>query len=133
MLRGRCVVVLILLIASACVPEEEVRHLARKICAEAHGDSPVGAKEEMLLRVDQQQVDVGVRGRKRAKRWARLMHAPHLKVTEVWRPFAHHHLLSTRQRWLVLPVFWAAALAFVAILLAISTVLLGLADMALEG
>jgi hypothetical protein len=50
-----------------------------------------------------------------------------------WRPFAHHHLLSPGQRWLVLPVFWAGALAFVVILLAIVTVVLGLADMALEG
>jgi hypothetical protein len=50
-----------------------------------------------------------------------------------WRPFAHHHLLSPRQRWLVLPVFWIGALAFLVILLAIATVLLGLVDMALEG
>lgn len=50
-----------------------------------------------------------------------------------WRPFAHHHLLSPPQRRLVLPVFWAGALAFVVILLGIATVLLGLVDMALEG
>jgi hypothetical protein len=50
-----------------------------------------------------------------------------------WRPFAHHHLLSPTQRWLVLPVFYAAALAFLVILLGIATTVLGLADMLLEG
>jgi hypothetical protein len=50
-----------------------------------------------------------------------------------WRPFAHHHLLTPAQRRLVLPVFWAGAVAFVVIVLAIATVLLGLVDMALEG
>ena len=50
-----------------------------------------------------------------------------------WRPFAHHHLLGPGQRRLVLPVFWAAAAAFVVILLGIASVVLGLVDMALEG
>ena len=50
-----------------------------------------------------------------------------------WRPFAHHHLLSPAQRWLVLPLFWAGAIAFLVILLGIATTVLGLADMILEG
>lgn len=43
-----------------------------------------------------------------------------------WRPFEHHHLLTPAQRWLVLPVFYAGAIAFVAIVLGISSVVLGL-------
>jgi hypothetical protein len=49
-----------------------------------------------------------------------------------WRPFAHHHLLPASRRWLVLPFFYAGALAFVVILLAIGVLCLGLADMLLE-
>jgi hypothetical protein len=43
-----------------------------------------------------------------------------------WRPFQHHHLLGPRQRWLVLPWFYTGALAFVAIVLGIAVVLLGM-------
>jgi len=49
-----------------------------------------------------------------------------------WRPFAHHHLLPPGRRWLVLPLFYAGALCFVVIVLAISVLCLGLADMLLE-
>ena len=49
-----------------------------------------------------------------------------------WRPFAHHHLLPPRGRWLVLPLFYMGALAFVVILLAIGVLCLGLVDMLLE-
>ena len=49
-----------------------------------------------------------------------------------WRPFAHHHLLPPGRRWLVLPLFYAGALAFVVIVLAIAVLCLGLADMLLE-
>jgi len=36
-----------------------------------------------------------------------------------WRPFAHHHLLSARQRLLVLPFFYSSALGFLAIVIGI--------------
>ena len=42
-----------------------------------------------------------------------------------WRSFAHHHLLSERQRLLVLPPFYAGALAFLGIGLGILIVVLG--------
>lgn len=42
-----------------------------------------------------------------------------------WRSFAHHHLLTREQRFLVLPPFYAGALAFVGIALGIAIVLLG--------
>jgi hypothetical protein len=49
-----------------------------------------------------------------------------------WRPFAHHHLLPAGRRWLVLPFFYAGALAFVVILLAMVVLCLGLAHMLFE-
>src|SRR5512144_3151872 len=42
-----------------------------------------------------------------------------------WRSFAHHHLLTRCQRWLVLPPFYAGALAFLGIGLGIAIVVLG--------
>lgn len=42
-----------------------------------------------------------------------------------WRSFAHHHLLTKQQRFIVLPPFYAGALAFVGIALGIAIVLLG--------
>lgn len=42
-----------------------------------------------------------------------------------WRSFAHHHLLTPAQRWVVLPPFYAGALAFLGIALGIAIVLLG--------
>lgn len=42
-----------------------------------------------------------------------------------WRSFAHHHLLTKPQRLVVLPPFYAGALAFVGIALGIAIVLLG--------
>ncbi|MDJ0789689.1 MAG: hypothetical protein QNK05_23075 [Myxococcota bacterium] len=48
-----------------------------------------------------------------------------------WRPFAHHHLLTEVQRWVVLPVFYTGALSFLAILFGIGVTLLGLADLVL--
>jgi hypothetical protein len=42
-----------------------------------------------------------------------------------WRTFAHHHLLETRQRWLVLPWFYVGALAFLGMTLGIGLVILG--------
>lgn len=43
-----------------------------------------------------------------------------------WRSFDHHHLLSPRQRWWVLPWFATGAIAFTAIALGIGITLLGL-------
>ena len=43
-----------------------------------------------------------------------------------WRPFKHHHLLSVRQRWLVLPFFYSGALSFLAIVFGIGVTLLGM-------
>ena len=48
-----------------------------------------------------------------------------------WRPFAHHHLLTPTQRWVMLPIFYTGALSFLAILFGISVTLLGLADLVL--
>src|SRR5690348_10658318 len=42
-----------------------------------------------------------------------------------WRSFAHHHLLSPRQRLIVLPPFYAGALAFLGIGLGIAITVLG--------
>lgn len=42
-----------------------------------------------------------------------------------WRSFNHHHLLTRQQRFLVLPPFYAGALAFLGIALGIAIVLLG--------
>lgn len=42
-----------------------------------------------------------------------------------WRSFAHHHLLTRQQRFIVLPPFYAGALAFLGIALGIAIVLLG--------
>lgn len=42
-----------------------------------------------------------------------------------WRSFAHHHLLTARQRLVVLPPFYAGALAFLGIGLGIAIVVLG--------
>lgn len=42
-----------------------------------------------------------------------------------WRSFAHHHLLTQQQRFIVLPPFYAGALAFLGIALGIAIVLLG--------
>jgi hypothetical protein len=41
-----------------------------------------------------------------------------------WRPFAHHQLLTARQRLWVLPFFYLGALGFLGIVLGIATVLL---------
>jgi hypothetical protein len=43
-----------------------------------------------------------------------------------WRPFMHHHLLSRGQKLLVLPLFYAGALAFLGIVLGIAAVVLGM-------
>lgn len=43
-----------------------------------------------------------------------------------WRPFAHHALLSPLQRWAVLPLFFAGALAFVAVVLGVAVVVVGM-------
>lgn len=48
-----------------------------------------------------------------------------------WRPFAHHHLLTPGQRWLVLPVFYLGAISFLVINLGIVVTLLGLIDLVL--
>jgi hypothetical protein len=42
-----------------------------------------------------------------------------------WRSFAHHDLLTREQRLIVLPPFYAGALAFLGIALGIAIVLLG--------
>jgi hypothetical protein len=42
-----------------------------------------------------------------------------------WRSFVHHHLLTREQRLIVLPPFYAGALAFLGIALGIAIVLLG--------
>ena len=42
-----------------------------------------------------------------------------------WRSFAHHHLLTRRQRLVVLPPFYGGALAFLGIGLGIAIVVLG--------
>lgn len=42
-----------------------------------------------------------------------------------WRSFAHHHLLTPRQRLVVLPPFYGGALAFLGIGLGIAIVVLG--------
>lgn len=42
-----------------------------------------------------------------------------------WRSFAHHHLLTREQRFIVLPPFYIGALAFLGIALGIAIVLLG--------
>ncbi|MCA9610077.1 MAG: hypothetical protein KC619_30985 [Myxococcales bacterium] len=44
-----------------------------------------------------------------------------------WRTFEHHHLLAPRERWLVLPFFYAGALAFVVCTLGIVVTAAGLA------
>lgn len=41
-----------------------------------------------------------------------------------WRPFAHHHLLQPRQRWLVLPFYVLGALSFAVATLGIAIVVL---------
>jgi hypothetical protein len=42
-----------------------------------------------------------------------------------WRSFAHHHLLTRAQRNVVLPPFYAGALAFIGMSLGIALVVLG--------
>ena len=42
-----------------------------------------------------------------------------------WRSFAHHHLLTKAQRLIVLPPFYAGALAFLGIAFGIAVVVLG--------
>lgn len=42
-----------------------------------------------------------------------------------WRSFAHHHLLTQTQRRIVLPPFYAGALAFLGIAFGIAIVVLG--------
>jgi hypothetical protein len=43
-----------------------------------------------------------------------------------WRPFQHHHLLGRREKVLVLPFFYAGALAFLGIVLGIFIVVVGM-------
>jgi len=43
-----------------------------------------------------------------------------------WRPFEHHHLLSPREAWLVLPFFWTGLVAFVVCVLGIVVTTVGL-------
>jgi hypothetical protein len=43
-----------------------------------------------------------------------------------WRPFQHHHLLGRREKLLVLPFFYAGALAFLGIVLGIFVVVVGM-------
>lgn len=43
-----------------------------------------------------------------------------------WRSFDHHHLLEGGERWVVLPAFYAGALAFVVCMLGIVVALTGL-------
>ena len=43
-----------------------------------------------------------------------------------WRSFAHHHLLEGTERWIVLPAFYAGALAFVVCMLGIVVAMTGL-------
>lgn len=50
-----------------------------------------------------------------------------------WRPFAHHHLLGARARWLILPIFYLGALAFLGIVVGIALVLLAFVVAAREG
>lgn len=40
-----------------------------------------------------------------------------------WRPFAHHHLLEPRQRWVVLPFYVSGALSFLVATLGIAIVI----------
>ncbi len=49
-----------------------------------------------------------------------------------WRSFDHHHLLTPRQRGLVLPFFYLGALSFVAIVLGIAITVLGMLAAALQ-
>lgn len=46
-----------------------------------------------------------------------------LPVGWYWRPFAHHHLLERRQRWVVLPFYLSGALAFAVATLGIAIVI----------
>jgi len=49
-----------------------------------------------------------------------------------WRSFKHHHLLGPRQRWIVLPLFYAGALSFLAIVLGIAIAVLGMISAVLQ-
>jgi hypothetical protein len=43
-----------------------------------------------------------------------------------WKSFEHHHLLEPRQKWLVLPWFFAGALSFLGIVFGIAITVLGM-------
>jgi hypothetical protein len=49
-----------------------------------------------------------------------------------WRPFLHHHLLSPRQKLVVLPWYMTGALAFVGIVLGIGVTVLGMIAAAVQ-
>lgn len=51
-----------------------------------------------------------------------------------WAPFRHHDLLTAPQRWAVLPFFYSGALAFLAIVLGVAIVVVGmLAGLRVDG
>ena len=49
-----------------------------------------------------------------------------------WRPFLHHHLLSARQKFCVLPWFVTGALAFIGIVFGIAITVLGMIAAAMQ-
>jgi hypothetical protein len=49
-----------------------------------------------------------------------------------WRPFLHHHLLTARQRVVVLPWYVTGALAFVGIVFGIAVTVLGMIAAAVQ-
>ena len=55
-----------------------------------------------------------------------LMYSGQLPAGWYWRPFEHHHRLSTVQKALVLPWFFTGALAFLGIVLGIGVTVLGM-------
>ena len=49
-----------------------------------------------------------------------------------WRPFLHHHLLSARQKFWVLPWFLTGALSFLGIVFGIAITVLGMIAAAIQ-
>jgi len=58
--------------------------------------------------------------------------AGHRPAGWYWRPFEHHHLLSRKQKLMVLPWFFAGALSFLSIVFGIAITVLGMVAAAVQ-
>jgi hypothetical protein len=64
--------------------------------------------------------------------WLALRYSGRLPQGWYWKSFEHHHLLTPRQKLLVLPWFFTGALAFLGIVLGIAITMLGMVAAAVQ-